>query len=373
MLKENGVFLFLKNRLRNLKNLLFNVGLSDEEFDVLYPALQEENRQTLHLVSTISTIAFAVLIVVNALMNSLFRSNETAYIVGFAVSLLFCLGSRYLLPSHPKLVMPGTFLFSALLYALFMYISLLHREMPAVSFIVFLLVIPLIFVDRTINLISMTALVSAIFCMLTYRLKPYEIAFTDTWNVVAFAVVAFVEAALLNSVKVRALYQQGEILRLSRTDMLTGARNRNCYEQQLPVYPARATEWLTCVFADVNGLHEVNNRSGHAAGDTMLKTVAEQLMLCFGPEHCYRIGGDEFVAFRTDCPEHVISADIRNLKEVFRKDGYYVSFGVATHSREELKLASLIAEAEKRMYDEKRAYYSRAGFDRRGRGIIEPR
>ncbi|MCR5087911.1 MAG: diguanylate cyclase, partial [Oscillospiraceae bacterium] len=265
----------MKNRWKKLKNLLFNVGLTDEEFDALYPALLEQNRWTLQLVSMIAAVMFALLTVINALMNSAFKSNEVSYIIGFAASLLLYFAAKYLLPSHPKLTMSGTFLFSTLLYALFMYISLLHRNMPAVSFIVFLLVIPLLFVDRTVNLISMTTLFSAIFCVLTYRFKPYAIAFTDIWNVVTFALVAFIEASLLNMVKVRAQYQAGEILRLSRTDILTGTRNRNSYEEQLQVYPSLTSRRLTCIFADVNGLHEVNNRSGHAAGDAMLKTVAE--------------------------------------------------------------------------------------------------
>ena len=32
---------------------------------------------------------------------------------------------------------------------------------------------------------------------------------------------------------------------------------------------------MTCVFADVNGLHELNDTQGHRSGDRMLQAVAE--------------------------------------------------------------------------------------------------
>ena len=44
---------------------------------------------------------------------------------------------------------------------------------------------------------------------------------------------------------------------------------------------------LSCVYLDVNGLHELNNTRGHAAGDEMLKTVAAKVRDIFGEEYSY--------------------------------------------------------------------------------------
>lgn len=65
---------------------------------------------------------------------------------------------------------------------------------------------------------------------------------------------------------------------------------------------------LSCVYVDVNGLHELNNASGHEKGDQMLQTVALELQGRFGRDNCYRTGGDEFVAFVQDEPETAVRA-----------------------------------------------------------------
>ena len=64
---------------------------------------------------------------------------------------------------------------------------------------------------------------------------------------------------------------------MSEIDMLTGVRNRNSYEQNLSIYPSLCKKNLSCIFADLNGLHELNNTKGHEAGDKMLQFVAGKL------------------------------------------------------------------------------------------------
>ena len=65
-------------------------------------------------------------------------------------------------------------------------------------------------------------------------------------------------------------------------------------------YPYLCQENVVCVYADANGLHELNNEQGHDAGDRMLQTVAREMQSRFGDAHTYRVGGDEFVAFVPD-------------------------------------------------------------------------
>ena len=59
-------------------------------------------------------------------------------------------------------------------------------------------------------------------------------------------------------------------------------------------YETDRPDCLTCVYADANGLHELNNSQGHEAGDKMLKSVARALAEEFEDGSVFRIGGDEF-------------------------------------------------------------------------------
>lgn len=153
---------------------------------------------------------------------------------------------------------------------------------------------------------------------------------------------------------------------MSEVDTLTGLLNRNCYEEKLDSYPERATDSLICVYADVNGLHEMNNTQGHAAGDRLLQTVAALMQTEFGHEDTYRIGGDEFVAFVIDGDISAVNDSMRKIEQLLCEKGYHASLG-ADIQNTPIDMASLIENAEKLMYSEKQYYYKCKcdGSDRR--------
>lgn len=153
-------------------------------------------------------------------------------------------------------------------------------------------------------------------------------------------------------------------------DALTGMKNRNCYEADLPGYAALKCETLHCIYIDANGLHELNNEQGHQAGDDMLRCVAAAVRAAFGEERSYRIGGDEFVAFSAAAADEVERA-LSALRREVESRGYHISVGAACRRGGDVALERLIAEAESAMYADKRAYYaagSRRGSPRGGTG-----
>ena len=147
-------------------------------------------------------------------------------------------------------------------------------------------------------------------------------------------------------------------------DMLTGLYNRNRYESDLSVIGKRYQSSIACVYMDVNGLHELNNTNGHSAGDTMLKTVAEQIRNSFGTESAYRIGGDEFIIFVLDKPEEEVDRLCRQLARTLEEENYHISVGVQWEKNIS-SLSALIKAAEKKMYAAKKMYYAQEANDRR--------
>ncbi|MGN0777808.1 MAG: diguanylate cyclase domain-containing protein [Aristaeellaceae bacterium] len=152
--------------------------------------------------------------------------------------------------------------------------------------------------------------------------------------------------------------------RLADTDLLTGLRNRNCYERNLEARAFPCRSHLTCIYVDVNGLHDVNNTKGHEAGDKMLQEVAKTLQKHFGASHTYRIGGDEFVAFAMDAPMEAIRDKCSAMEQHLMEQDYHISVGRCTQDVP-LNMDSLIKNAEARMYEEKDRYYRQTGKVRR--------
>lgn len=145
------------------------------------------------------------------------------------------------------------------------------------------------------------------------------------------------------------------IEKMGTTDALTCLKNRNSYEELLRKYETDRPDCLTCVYADANGLHELNNSQGHEAGDKMLKSVARALAEEFEDGSVFRIGGDEFLVF-TDMAEEAAAGLAAEVKGKVKEQGYHVSVGTASGGREVLPVA-IVKTAEQMMYEDKRQYY----------------
>ncbi|HTV59815.1 MAG TPA: GGDEF domain-containing protein [Verrucomicrobiae bacterium] len=106
-----------------------------------------------------------------------------------------------------------------------------------------------------------------------------------------------------------------EVYKLAALDQLTGLYNRRSGEQRLAQEISRAERHgraLTLLLLDLDGLKQVNDKSGHAAGDLMLKTFAERVQKAIrGSDLAARIGGDEFMVVLPECKveevRHVLS------------------------------------------------------------------
>ncbi len=82
-----------------------------------------------------------------------------------------------------------------------------------------------------------------------------------------------------------------------RTDDLTGLSNRRGlyrFIDEIAAQPAGAGHWALLLI-DVDKFKGINDRSGHLAGDSALRAVAEEVRRQTGPmELPCRLGGDEF-------------------------------------------------------------------------------
>lgn len=81
------------------------------------------------------------------------------------------------------------------------------------------------------------------------------------------------------------------VFRMSVTDQVTGLFNRSAFEKYLYESDPHTFSPAVCVYIDVNGLHELNNKHGHEAGDQLLRAVAERLREQFPRDDFYRVGG----------------------------------------------------------------------------------
>ncbi len=355
--------------LHKLQKLFLYAGVEKDEYEALTPRIHEENKVLLNVFSQIAAWMLFLLFFVSIFSNGFATVNSTTYLASGIVMVLIMLCVRFVVPKHPQFVMVLVYVFEILLYVFAIRISMLHADKPAVSAVAFLLVSPLLFYDRPTRLSGLIALVVAAFCSIVILYKDPVIAETDIWNMITFGIVAIAATLFIMNIKIRSLAQSRQIKYMSQTDLLTGLKNRNHYENQLEAYPRACSSNVIFVYADVNGLHEVNNRQGHAAGDKMLKETAAAMQKAFGPEDTYRIGGDEFVAFKKDGNPEKVSEEVERIRTELAREGYHVSFGIAVRNKEakDAGMRETVKEAENNMFTAKRNFYSRPENNRRNR------
>lgn len=145
--------------------------------------------------------------------------------------------------------------------------------------------------------------------------------------------------------------------RMSVTDQVTGLFNRSAFEKYLNESEPHTFSHTVCVYIDVNGLHELNNKHGHEAGDQMLRAVAASLDEQFRSKRLYRIGGDEFVVFPESADPTVCEARMQVVCASLAAQGYSISYGLAAQETTE-GLRDLVREADEKMLEQKRTYYT---------------
>ncbi len=162
---------------------------------------------------------------------------------------------------------------------------------------------------------------------------------------------------------------------LARRDALTGLANRRAFEESLQREVARARRsgsFLSVVALDVDHFKSVNDTHGHAAGDAVLAEVAARSQRALRAEDLLaRIGGEELAALlpgatleaAVEVAERIRHAVCDSAIAVGEADvELTVSLGCAAIDAEEREAASLLARADARLYDAKRAGRNRVAW-----------
>ena len=169
---------------------------------------------------------------------------------------------------------------------------------------------------------------------------------------------------------------QNQLLEAARLDPVTGIANRGWFVAQAARIVASMnspSSSLTAVMVDIDRFKHVNDQFGHAAGDAVLKGVADVLAAEKHESHLLgRFGGEEFVLLMPDIEhgEAFILCD-RIREQVARANFTFeglglnvnVSVGMATRMQGEITtLDGLISEADAAMYRAKRLGRNRVCF-----------
>lgn len=154
-----------------------------------------------------------------------------------------------------------------------------------------------------------------------------------------------------------------ELRDMSYSDQLTGLGNRHAlyeYIQELP-----DGENVGVVYCDITGLKHINDTKGHKAGDELIVRACESLKRVFADAGLFRVGGDELLALCSQIEEEALAKKIEVLRADLCEHDVVMAIGADCRRDGRANFDGLLSTAEKRMYEDKAAYYRQLGIDRR--------
>ena len=154
-------------------------------------------------------------------------------------------------------------------------------------------------------------------------------------------------------------------LQLTKKDSLTGLLNRQAYYAEID----NESQGITAMISmDMNGLKDINDNNGHAAGDEALTTLASCFMRALRKRQlCYRIGGDEFVIICRQTSESDMLKLVERLKNNVAETKYSCSIGYSHIADGAGSIDEMLRKSDEMLYEEKASFYKKIGKDRRKR------
>lgn len=353
--------------MEKIKRLLLYAGANPEEF--------AQVQQEMHLYNYNRLVAFLAISIIFLLISSVYAvfsvvlaPNLPAYLIVLSISCLLLPITLYVGRRSRIGLQICLSLFLGSLYSLGIYLSTVTSPGgPATAFIAFLLTLPTLFIMPPLENVCSIAIWDVLFLLFVSVTKDARIIQIDMLNGIIYGCISIIASTYVMRMMMLNFITRAKLRFVAENDQTTGLRNRNAFEREQNDIPGHCRRTLSCVYIDINGLHELNNSRGHQAGDIMLREVADELKLHFGSSLTYRMGGDEYIALVPDMPEEQLHEKVRAFSLAIERRDYHAALGWATCDVDGIQMEELLRVAESRMYEAKSAYYRNKNSAPRGR------
>jgi len=198
------------------------------------------------------------------------------------------------------------------------------------------------------------------FIAVTFPGQTYSHSAIPVWNALVRFGFFLITVITLSAFR-EALTRE---MNFARKDPLTGLVNGRFFRQLLQgelVRSRRYSHFLSLAYIDLDDFKSVNDRSGHAAGDALLKQVGN--LLCTSSrttDTSARLAGDEFALLMPETGNDVAIVAVERLRDRLRDHmrthGWDVtaSIGLVTYREPPASEESALKEADALMYTAKK-------------------
>lgn len=281
-----------------LRNYICYCGIEKDEYNALKKQdAYVSNFNVWRVLHFLMSGVFGLLFV-GSFFSRLMEANRVLYLVFFlysAAALFFF----FKLKKDSLAAQLIIYLSISLLFLFSCFITQNRPDIPATTFIVFLLITPMFMIDKPYFMAIELCAASTVFVIWMRGVKPYDIWQYDLVNVVIFTVLGIFLHIIANSIRIREFVLTRKINIQKDTDEMTGLKSKDALTRGINEYlEDESTDKGILFLMDVDKFKYINDTYGHDIGDHVISQLGGFLGRRFtGNEIVGRFGGDEFIVF----------------------------------------------------------------------------
>lgn len=184
----------------NMKKLMLYGGIEAESYKEIVNNIKEENRKCLRMYTALCSFVFLGLCAVS-FFSEIGYVNRVIYLIAFIMTTLIHMA----LTLKSKRIVLLEYLFIFIMYGFGISLSVNNPDTPTITFIILLFVVPLVFTDIPIRIVSTMLLAIIVYLIVAIPVMPDEFMAFNMYNIVSFSFVSIVVSSYLSRVKIERM------------------------------------------------------------------------------------------------------------------------------------------------------------------------
>ena len=349
--------------LKKIRNYFCYCGLEKDEYYEVKKSAYISNFEIWRILHLMMAIIFLVLSIAS-FINDFMGMNKWFYVGALAYSLMATLLFFFIKKKDALWPQFVIYLSISVLFLFGCFVTSNKPEVPAISFIAFLVITPMFMIDKPYFMSLELIVASTVYLVWMYFIKDPAVFKMDLANIIIFTFVGIFIHVIANSIRIKEFMLIRVINIQKDTDELTGLKNKAALTREIGEFVESSDENKGLFFVvDINYFKVINDTYGHDEGDVILKKLGKYFKEKFvNDEIVGRFGGDEFIIFikNTDDVEYAkkIALEVyEEVKEAIKlpngKDSLTISIGVAIYQGQEKHYSDIFKKADVALYKTK--------------------
>ena len=244
-------------------------------------------------------VSLAVIAAQTAVRGVPALSAKSFLMLGYFALLL--LTDRLILPLNCRHTIPLIYLLQApVLIVAILLGTVWDPTHQALTFLMLMMVMPALILDRPIRIIAVTLFWYALFLALCYTVKDPGTRRGDTMHAVEFLCASGLVNYVVHKVRFRELGLLHDTRYRLTHDELTGLRSLDDLRSRAAALLAKP---VMVIVGDLDNLAVYNDYYGRDTGDRIICAFAAAMRSAFGEAYTFRIASDELIAVVPDMTE----------------------------------------------------------------------